>query len=220
MERHFDQEFSKLKDKILEMGNHVQAAVDLAIRGLTERNTDHFAQVHEIEKNINLAHLDVDKFCIRLFARQSPLGADLRLVFSVVKINADLERMGDQAVNIAYNGKDYLTRPPIKELVDLPKMGEEVKTMVRDALAAFFTLDVEQAKKVLMNDDVVDELKNKIFNELSSMMKANPAVVDGALDLILIARNLERLGDHATNIAEAAIFDANGEDVRHGKDKT
>ena len=216
MQRHFDSEFSSLKDKILAMGTHVQAAVDLAMKGLIDRDLTCFKQVHELEKLVNQSHVEVDEFCLKLLARQSPLAANLRLVFSVVKINADLERMGDQAVNIAYNGQHYIAASPIKPLIDLPKMGEEVKLMVREALEAFFSGDIVLAKKVLVYDDVVDGLKDKIFKDLCAIMKSDPNVVEPALNLILIARNLERLGDHATNIAEEAIFDASGQDIRHG----
>ena len=219
MQRHFDQEFSTLKDKILAMGDDVQLAVDFAIQGLIDRNEEAFKQVHEIEKRINTFHREVDEYCLKLLARQSPLAANLRLVFSVVKINADLERMGDQAVNIAYNGSHYLKVPPLKPLVDLPKMGAEVKLMVRDALEAFVTQNIELANKVLAYDDVVDGLKDKIFKDLCAIMKTDTTIIEPALNLILIARNLERLGDHATNIAEEAIFDASGQDVRHGMTK-
>ncbi len=219
MQRHFDQEFSGLKDQILKMGDYVQESVDMAMKGLTERNLQHFSRVHELEILVNQSHIEVDEACLKVLARQSPLATSLRLVFSIVKINADLERMGDQAVNIAYNGQHYLAAPPIKPLIDLPKMGEEVKLMVRESLEAFFNADIELAKKVLIYDDVVDELKDKIFKELCQMMKQDPSIVEPALNLILIARNLERLGDHATNIAEEAIFDASGQDVRHGSAK-
>lgn len=220
MERHFDREFEGLKKQILVMGNHVQQAISLAMRGLTERELKYLDQVHEIEKEINQLHLEVDSNCIRILAKQSPLGANLRMVFSVVKINADLERMGDQAVNIAHNGKQYLQRPAFKPLIDLPQMGEEVKLMVREALEAFVNLDVTLAEKVLRYDDVVDDLKKKILTDVVHLMKQDSSILDEALNLIFIARNLERLGDHATNIAEEAIFDANGTDVRHKREKS
>lgn len=220
MERHFDREFEGLKKQILVMGNHVQQAISLAMRGLTERELKYLDQVHEIEKEINQLHLEVDSNCIRILAKQSPLGANLRMVFSVVKINADLERMGDQAVNIAHNGKHYLQRPAFKPLIDLPQMGEEVKLMVREALEAFVNLDVTLAEKVLRYDDVVDDLKKKILTDVVHLMKQDSSILDEALNLIFIARNLERLGDHATNIAEEAIFDANGTDVRHKREKS
>ncbi|MGZ3685698.1 MAG: phosphate signaling complex protein PhoU, partial [Bdellovibrionota bacterium] len=151
-----------------------------------------------------------------LLARQSPLAADLRLVIAILKISTDLERMGDQAVNISYNAKDYLEGEPVKDLVDIPRMAKEVKAMVRDALDAFVRQDRTLAEEVLLKDDVVDNLKDKVFHELIAYMTRTPTNIKQALDLILIARNLERLGDHATNIAEDVIFAVTGDDIRHG----
>ena len=216
MERHFDREFNSLKQQIFSVGNLVQAALNGAIKGLVERDASHFIQVHKIENQINQAHKDIDEFCIKLLAKQSPLAANLRLVFSVVKINADLERMGDQAVNIAYNAEHYIKVPSIKPLIDLPKMTDEVKWMISNSIEAFVKQDMELAQKVLEHDDVVDEFKDQIFVDLTELMKKDATAIQPALNLILIARNLERLGDHATNIAEEAIFDASGRDIRHG----
>jgi phosphate transport system protein len=215
MERSFDQEFSALKELILEMGSRVVDAVDASIAGLVSRNPVQLKRVFEIEELINSAHMKVDDTCIKLIARQSPLAGDLRLVFSVVKINADLERMGDQAVNIAYQSEDYLKVAPIKPMIDLSKMTEEVRSMIRDSLASFVNQDTHLARKVLRQDDAVDAYKDTIIQELCTLMKADSSLVDPALNLIFIARNLERLGDHATNIAEEAIFDVFGTDVRH-----
>jgi phosphate transport system protein len=215
MQRSFDQEFDALKNLILDMGSKVEAAVDAAIHGLVSRNAAHLKKVYQLEEMINAAHVSVDDTCIKLIARQSPLATDLRLVFSVVKINADLERMGDQAVNIASNSEHYLKVEPIKPLVDLPKMTEEVRSMIRDALISFTKQDMILAEKVLRQDDIVDNYKDTIFRDLSELMKNDPSIIDPALNLILIARNLERLGDHATNIAEETIFDVSGKDIRH-----
>jgi phosphate transport system protein len=149
-------------------------------------------------------------------ARQSPLAADLRLVVAVIKINTDLERMGDQAVNIAYNGQRYLEEPALKPLIDLPRMAQIVREMVRQALDAFVRQDLVLARQVLDRDDAVDNLKDQIFRELLTYMISDPKTIQRALNLILIARNLERLGDHATNIAEDVIYAISGRDVRHG----
>jgi phosphate transport system protein len=216
MQRHFEQELKNLKDQILEMGSHVEEAVEAATQALIQRQPQMFKKVYELEAKINREHIEVDESCIQLLARQSPLAADLRLVIAVLKISTDLERMGDQAVNIAYNAKDYMEGEPIKELVDIPKMAMEVRAMVRDALDAFVRQDGALAKEVLKKDDLVDSLKDKVFQDLIQFMTANSARVEQALDLILIARNLERLGDHATNIAEDVIFAATGQDIRHG----
>ena len=163
--------------------------------------------------------MQVDEACLNLLARQSPLAADLRLVVAIIKINTDLERMGDQAVNISHNGRRYLMEPPLKPLIDIPRMAEEVRFMVRAALDAFVTQNLKLAHDVLDRDDSVDTLKNTIFKELLGYMSTDSRSIERALDLILIARNLERIGDHATNIAEDVIFACTGEDVRHGARK-
>lgn len=216
MHRHFDDELKNLKEQILAMGNHVEEAVEIATQALIKRQTGTLGRVHELEARINREHMEVDEACLGLLARQSPLAADLRLVVAVLKISTDLERMGDQAVNIAYNTKDYLEVQPVKDLVDIPKMADEVKVMVRDCLDAFVRQDGKLAREVLNRDDTVDALKDKVFQDLIHYMGNNPTQVEPALDLILIARNLERLGDHATNIAEDVIFAITGDDIRHG----
>ena len=217
MQRHFDVELKNLKDQILAMGGHVELAVEAATNALMQRDAEGLKRVHELEARINREHIEVDEACLQLLARQSPIAGDLRLVIAVLKISTDLERMGDQAVNIAYNAKDYLEETPIKDLIDIPVMAGEVRVMVRDALDAFVRQDANLAREVLKRDDLVDSLKDKVFKDLIEYMTKMPAAVEPALDLILIARNLERVGDHATNIAEDVIFAATGHDVRHGK---
>lgn len=219
MHRHFEDELKNLKEQILTMGGHVETAVEAATQALIQRKPEMFSKVYELEAKINREHIEVDEVCLQLLARQSPMAADLRLVIAVLKISTDLERMGDQAMNIAYNAKDYLEGEPIKELVDIPKMAAEVRSMVRDSLDAFVRQDNELANQVLHRDDIVDGLKDKVFKELIAFMTHNSSRVEQALDLILIARNLERLGDHATNIAEDVIFAVTGNDIRHGGSK-
>lgn len=216
MERHFEVELRNLKQQILAMGGNVERAIEIAITSLLERKPERFEEVHLLERKINEAHIQVDEACLKLLARQSPLAADLRLVFAIIKINGDLERMGDQAVNIAMNGKKYLSEPPLKPLIDIPRMAKEVEAMVRQALDALVANDIQLAEDVLDRDDVVDAFKTQIFRELITYMIADPRMIERALELILIARNLERIGDHATNIAEDVIFAITGKDVRHG----
>jgi phosphate transport system protein len=216
MERHFDLELRALKDQILSMGGAVERAIEETTRALIERESSRFQAVHELEKSINQSHVEVDDACVRLLARQSPLAADLRLVVAILKINTDLERMGDQAVNIADNGERYLSEPPLKPLIDLPRMAEIVREMVRQSLDAFVRRDLKLAQAVVKRDDSVDQLKDQIFRELLTYMMSDPRTIERALNLILIARNLERLGDHATNIAEDVIYAISGQDIRHG----
>ena len=215
MHRQFEVELKNLKDQILAMGGHVELAIEAATQALIQRKPEMVMRVHELEARINREHMEVDEACLQLLARQSPLAADLRLVIAVLKISTDLERMGDQAVNIAYNTKDYLEGDPIKELIDIPVMAEDARVMVRDSLDAFVRQDRDLARRVLEKDDKIDNLKDKIFQELLAYMSQNPSRVEQALDLILIARNLERVGDHATNIAEDVIFMVVGKDIRH-----
>lgn len=216
MERTMDSQLDELKRLILVMGGHVERALSEVTQALMSRNAESFAQVHEIEKKINDGHIAVDNACLGVLAKQGPVAKDLRLILSIVKINTDLERMGDQCVNIAYTGKDYLTRKPLPNVSDISRMSEVVRSMVKESLDCFVRGDVELAKKILLMDDEVDGLKNKVFKDHLSHMKNHSVDVEACLDLILVARNLERLGDHATNIAEDVIFAFTGKDVRHG----
>lgn len=216
MQRHFDIELKNLKEQILAMGGHVETAVECATKALMQRKPELLKQVYELEDKINQEHIQVDESCVQLLARQSPLAADLRLVVAILKISTDLERMGDQAVNISHNTREYLEGPAVKDLIDLPQMAADVRTMVRESLDAFVKQDRDLAQAVLLKDDAVDAMKDKIFKDLTEVMRKKPELVEQALDLILIARNLERLGDHATNIAEDVIFAVTGSDIRHG----
>ncbi|MBK9323668.1 MAG: phosphate signaling complex protein PhoU [Bdellovibrionaceae bacterium] len=216
MERTIDAQLDELKRLILVMGGHVERALSEATVALISRNSESFNLVHEIEKKINEGHIAVDNACLALLAKQGPVAKDLRLILSIVKINTDLERMGDQCVNIAHTGKDYLARKPLNTLADISKMSEVARSMVKESLDCFVRGDVELAKRILLMDDEVDCLKNKVFKDQLSHMKTSSQDVEACLDLILVARNLERLGDHATNIAEDVIFAFTGKDVRHG----
>lgn len=217
MERAIDNQIEDLKKMILLMGGHVEKSLAQATAALLSRDLAMFDSVHAIEQLINEDHIKVDNACMNILAKQGPVAKDLRLIISVLKINNDLERMGDQAVNISYTGKDYLGRTPIQaQLNDIQKMSEIAGRMVKGSLDSFVRGDVDQAKKILLMDDEIDGLKNKVFKEATVHMKAQPQDVEAGLDLILIARNLERLGDHATNIAEDVIFAVTGKDIRHG----
>lgn len=218
--RYFDQQFGSLRQMILDMGATVEKAIEFSLKGLIEKNPDAFNQVKAFEARVNQFHIEVDEACLQVLARQAPMASDLRLVLGCIKINSDLERMGDQAMNIAHYGRHYVSELPLKPLIDLPKMADEVRKMTREALDAFFKQDQELANAVLLNDDVVDAYKRNIFDELIGIMKQDPKNVERAMDLILISRNLERIADHATNIAEEVIFVASGVDIRHGSHKS
>jgi phosphate transport system protein len=216
MHRHFDEELKDLKDRILAMGGHVERAVEESTQALLLRQTDRLKQVYELEDHINREHIEVDEACVQLLARQSPLAGSLRFIIAILKISTDLERMGDQAVNISYNAKEYLESTPFAEMEDIAAMAKSVRTMIRQSLDAFVKNDRDLAKAVLESDDIVDDLKDKVFHSLIVHMKRNPDIVEQGLNMILIARNLERLGDHATNIAEDVIYAVTGNDIRHG----
>ena len=216
MDRLFDVQLDDLKKMVLTMGGHVEQALDATTQGLTKRQKEKFSDVHKIEEKINEEHIKVDNACLKFLAKQGPVAKDLRFIFSLIKINSDLERMGDQTVNIAYTGRDYLSRAAIPWPVEIEEMSKIVRQMVRESLDCFVREDVSLAKKILLMDDEVDKRRDEVFKKLTAYMRSNTDSVEAAMDLILVARNLERLGDHATNIAEDVIFVSTGEDVRHG----
>jgi phosphate transport system protein len=216
MERKFEAELKNLKSQVLAMGGFVEQSIEKAIQAFNLRDTAKLEEVRALERKVNQAHIEIDNLCLELLARQSPVAQDLRLILAIIKINTDLERMGDQAVNVAHNTQHYLEDQVVRVALNLPHMAELVRAMVRDSLDALVREDIIMAQDILERDDEVDDFKNRIFKSMVTYMKENPAQVESALDLILIARNLERMADHATNIAEDVIFAYTGEDVRHG----
>jgi len=160
-------------------------------------------------------HIEIDNRCFTLLALYQPMAADLRTIVAAVKINTDLERVGDLAVNIAEAARRYASHSPVKKLIDIPRMASIAQAMLRDALDAFVRRDLALAQAVLNEDDRLDTLKTQIFRELLTYMLQDPSTIEPALDLILISRHLERIGDHATNIAEDVIFIVSARDVRH-----
>lgn len=221
VERVADHQLEQVKKTILFMAGCVERALDLVTSGLSAKSPSHFQQVHTIEEQVNQAHLKVDELCAQYLAIQQPVAKDLRLVVSLIKMNVDLERMGDQCVNIAHLGRELLERQGqdlagLPDLLLIQEMGKSVKQMVRDALDSFVHEDVDKAKSVLLMDDEVDKKKAKVFKDFSDAIKVTPAIVESALDVIMMAKNLERLGDHATNIAEDVVYVSTGKDIRHG----
>jgi phosphate transport system protein len=216
MERHhFEEELQTLKNRLLTMGALVEERAHQSVRSLVNRNQEAAEHIIASDKEVNDLQIDIDDRCLKLLATQTPLASDLRLITSAMKINADLERIGDQAVNIAENVIKLLPQPPLKPLIDIPRMAEIAQQMTRDALDSFVKRDVDLARDVLRRDDEVDNLKDQVFRELLTYMMADPGTIQRALALILISRNLERVADHATNIAEDVIFLVEAKDVRH-----
>ncbi|MGC1936216.1 MAG: phosphate signaling complex protein PhoU, partial [Candidatus Acidiferrales bacterium] len=189
--------------------------VHQAVQAVFEKDEKLARHVLEEEKTINEMQLEIDDRVMQLLATQAPMAVDLRFILSASRINNDLERIGDQAVNIAQSALRILRHPQVKPYVDLPRMSELAEGMVRDSLNALVRRDAELAKSVLVRDDEVDHLRDQIFRELLTYMMENSAVVFPAFELILITKNLERIGDHATNIAEDVIYMVAGRDVRH-----
>jgi phosphate transport system protein len=216
MERHhFEDELKTLKNRLLEMGALVEDRVHRAVHSLIDRKVEEAEVIIAGDKEVNELHIEIDDRCLRLLATQTPLAVDLRLITSAMKINSDLERIGDQAVNVSENVVKILPHPPLKPLIDIPRMAEIAEKMTRDALDSFVKRDPELARDVLRRDDEVDQLKDQVFRELLTYMMADPGTIQRALALILISRNLERIADHATNIAEDVIFLVEAKDVRH-----
>jgi phosphate transport system protein len=212
---HFQEELEALQSRLLQMGGLAEERVRACIEALESRDLTMVAQVMGGDEPINQLHIEVDNRCFRLLALYQPMATDLRAIVSAVKINTDLERVGDLAVNIAEAAQRYATHPPVKKLIDIPTMGTIAQTMLRDALDAYVRRDTALAHAVLNADDQLDALKTQVFRDLLTYMLKDPATVEPALDLILISRHLERIGDHATNIAEDVIFMVSAQDVRH-----
>ena len=215
MERHFEHELEELKQRLLWMAGLAERAVHQAVQSVFEKDEALANRVLEEEKAINEMQIEIDGRVMELVALQQPMAMDLRFIFSASRINNDLERIGDQAVNIAQSAQRIVRHPQVKPYVDLPRMSEIVEGMVRDSLNALVQRDAEMAKSVLVRDDEVDHLRDQIFRELLTYMMENSAVIFPAFELILVTKNLERIGDHATNIAEDVIYMVAGRDVRH-----
>ena len=212
---HFREELEALQGRLLEMGGLAEERVRAAVHGLVSRDRAGIESVLRGDEPINALHIEVDGRCFRLLALHQPMATDLRAIVAAVKINTDLERVGDLAVNIAEAALRYATHPPVKKLVDIPQMGNIAQAMLRDALDAFVRRDTSLAHQVLNEDDRLDALKTQVFRELLTRMIQDPSTVEPALDLILVSRHLERIGDHATNVAEDVIFMVSALDVRH-----
>jgi len=213
--RHFQEELEGLQARLLEMGGLAEERVRAAVHGLVTRDTALIDKVIHGDEPINELHIEIDNRCFTLLALYQPMATDLRSIVASVKINTDLERVGDLAVNIAEAARRYTNHAPVKKLVDIPHMADIAQAMLRDALDSFVRRDTRLAHQVLNEDDRLDALKTQVFRELLTYMLDDSSTVEPALDLILVSRHLERIGDHATNIAEDVIFMVSALDVRH-----
>jgi phosphate transport system protein len=218
MQRHFDDQIQELLLKLVRMGRVAESMIQVALRILIERNEALTEQVKSKEEEVNELQMEIDDRAVKLTALQQPVGSDVRFLFMASRIASELERIGDQAVNICENAHHVLKAPPLKPLVDLPRMGEIAEFMVRNSIEALVARDCNLADQVLNDEKEVDAFRNQIFRVLLTYMMADPGTIERALALILIARNLERVGDHATNIAEEVIYLVEGREVRHRRE--
>jgi phosphate transport system protein len=215
MQRHFHEELEALKQRLLAMGGLVEDQIRRVMRALIERDDALAQEVIERDQQVNAYDVEVDETCVSLLALHQPAAGDLRFVTTAMKIVTDLERMGDQAVNIAQRVLELNREPQLKPYIDLPRMAEKAQRMVKESLDAFVARDTELARKVCAEDAEVDALKEQIFRELLTFMMEDARTIPRAIRLILISRFLERLADHATNIAEMVIYLVDGKMVRH-----
>jgi phosphate transport system protein len=218
VKRHFDAEMDDLRARLLRMGGLCEEMIHDAVKLILERDAVHLARVQDTERQVNQLHVEIDDVCLKLIALHQPAAGDLRMIAAALKINSDLERVGDQAVNIAETGV-YLIKEPQIKLGDIPRMVEVAVGMLKDSLDSFAKGDVDLARDVIRRDDEEDRLKSQTFNELLSLMQKDASAIQRGMDVILIARNLERVADHATNIAEDVIFMVLGKDIRHGAER-
>jgi len=215
MPRHFHEELEALKQTLLAMGALVEDQIRHAMQALVDRDDALASEVIERDRQVNAYDVEVDAQCVELLALHQPAAGDLRFITTAMKIVTDLERIGDQAVNIGQRVIELNREPQLKPYIDLPRMAERAQAMVKESLDAFVARDTELARRVRAEDDEVDALKEQIFRELLTFMMEDPRSIPRAIRLILISRCMERVADHATNIAEMVIYLVEGKMVRH-----
>lgn len=220
MERHFDQDLNRLKETLLTMGSHAEKAVSQSVKSLMDRNDSLARQVKEDDTVLDHYEVEVDEMAIRLLALQGPVASDLRLIAVCLKVTRDLERVGDEATTIARRALELNKEPQLKSYLDIPRMANQALAMLREALDSFVQRDVPKAQSVLGKDKEVDSLNHQVHRELVGYMLENPGNITRCLNLMVISKSLERIADHATNIAEEVVYLYEGRDIRHtGKGK-
>ena len=215
MERRLDQDLDRVRQALLKMGGMVEGMVAKATQSLLDRNNQLCTEVIESDNEVDRLEIEIDEACHLILGTKQPTAVDLRFLVAVMKINSDLERIGDSAVNIAQSIEQLNEQPALKPYIDLPHLSQLVQDMVRKALDAFVRRDARMATDVCQADDAVDGLYKQIFRELLTYMIEDPKTVSRALHLLLVSRNMERIADHATNIAEDVIYYVEGRDIRH-----
>ncbi len=219
MERLFDEELTDLKHKLLDMAARAEESIANAIAGLREQRDDFLREVFAGEERINALDVEIDDICHRLLVLRQPVAADMRFIVSANRIGGDLERIGDLAVNIAEQALTLIKLPSVKPLIDIPEMARLTQAMVRDVIDAFLRGDENLARDVCDRDERVDQLNDQVFRELLTYTITDPATIPRAVALILVARNMERIADHATNIGEAVIYLLKGKVIKHHWDQ-
>jgi len=215
MERHFDEELKDLKEKLLHMAALAEESIVKAVKALVDRDKELAEDVIQSDAAINFLEIEVDEISLKLLATRQPIANDLRFITSAMKINGDLERIGDLSVNIAERTLELIKQPILKPLLDIPRMAQYAQKMVKDSLDAFVNREPNLARDVCRRDDEVDMLNDQIFRELLTYMIEDPKAITRSVDLILVARHLERIADHATNIGEDVVFMVEGKTIKH-----
>ena len=215
MERHFDEELRELNKQLLRMSALVEEAISRSVKALVERKDELAEGVFKSEEAINMLEIEIDELALRLLALHQPKAIDLRFITSVMKINSDLERIADQAVNIAERTQEIIKQPLLKPLIDIPRMAILAQKMVKDSIDALVNKDEALARDICKRDDEVDSLNDQIFRELLIYMMQDSKTITRAVELILVGRHLERIADHATNIAEDVIYFVKGKTIKH-----
>ncbi len=213
--RQYERELQELGDKILYLGGSVEEMIASALRSLLDRDPDLARRVIAMDPKVDSTELEIDHTCLNLLALRQPAASDLRFIATALKIVTDLERIGDLAVNMAERSIELNEEPPLKPYIDIPRMASLASSMLREALDAFVRHDSEKAARVLGSDEAVDKLNTQLFRELLTYMIEDPRSVSRAMRITFIAKYLERIADHATNIAQMVIFMCEGRDVRH-----
>ncbi len=215
MDKHFNHELEELKKQLLKMVGLVEESISRSVKALKESNADVSKDVIMSDEIINMLEIQIEEFCLKLLALHQPTAVDLRFITSVLKMNNDLERIGDLAVNISERTLELIRQPLLKPLIDIPRMAELVQKMVRDSIDALVKRDSNLARNVCVKDDEVDDLNDQIFRELLTYMIQDPRAITSVVGLIFVGKYLERISDHATNIAEDVIYYIKGETIKH-----
>jgi phosphate transport system protein len=214
-DQEFEQELRHLREQLLLMGSHVEAIIGSSLRALLERDSVLAQRTIEADRIVDRLEIEIDSLCLQILARRQPVASDLRFVTMVLKAVTDLERMGDLGVNISERVLELNDEPPLKPYVDLPRMADETQMMLRESLDAFVAKDADRARRVIARDQIIDDLYAQIFRELLTYMMEESKNVYRATRLQSIAKYLERIADHATNLAELVVFMVKGSDIRH-----